>query len=97
MARQLEFIGSAELVLLLPVVAAGGERLETERWPLGLVQEELAALALEAAGGDAGASRAYQRLVWTLRRRRRLRQGRAQSDAERDETRANGGGGYGAL
>lgn len=67
MTRRLDFVGGEELVLLLPIDAPSGERLETERWPFDEVAAELELCAEAAARGERWAQRVYQKLVYALR------------------------------
>lgn len=63
-----------ELVMLLPVTTASGERLALERWGFEEVVAELDQLVEDAAAGNRPALRVYQRLVWALRKRKHDRQ-----------------------
>jgi hypothetical protein len=67
MPRAVDFVDGEALVMLLPIDAPNGERLELERWSFDQVVEELEYVAEAAARGDKWANRVYQRLVYSLR------------------------------
>jgi hypothetical protein len=68
MTLALDFTDGEDLTLLVPVTLPTGERVQTERWPFNSVARELELLAEAAARGEVRASKAYQRIVWSLRR-----------------------------
>lgn len=84
------FVSVEDLVLMLPIHAEGGERIELERWTFDQVVEDLERLAEAACGGDLRAQRIYARLVYSLRRQRIERQIHREAEEAVDGPRVEG-------